>query len=259
MATTEGVRRYRIVVSYDGTAYAGWQIQPNGVTIQEKLEAALHQLTGETIKVHGSGRTDQGVHARKQVAHFDLQKRFPVRSLPRAMNSILPPDIRVMNAARAHAAFDARRHATGKEYRYFIWNAEIMPPVHRLYKARIRNPLDVAAMRAAAALLEGKHDFAAFTANSDREMETTVRELYDLKITRRGHEIIIRARGSGFLYKMVRSLAGYLIRVGEGAATPAETRAILHSRTRTAHVPTARACGLFLWNVWYGSGNNTSP
>ena len=251
MPTSEAARRYRIVISYDGTAYAGWQIQPNGVTIQEKLEAALHQLTGEKCKVHGSGRTDQGVHAHRQVAHFDLHTRFPPRSLPRAMNSILPLDIRVMSAAMADPSFDARRHAAGKEYRYFIWNAEIMPPTYRNYKAQVKTLLNVDAMREAAGLLVGEHDFAAFTANPNREVETTVRALYDLKVTRRGREIIITARGSGFLYKMVRSLAGFLIRVGQGAVPPSETRAILLSRTRTARVPTAPSQGLFLWNVDY--------
>jgi tRNA pseudouridine38-40 synthase len=251
MPTNESVRRYKIGVAYDGTAYAGWQVQPNGVTIQEKLEAVLLKLTGEKRKIHGSGRTDQGVHARKQVAHFDLHRPFPVKSLPLAFNSLLPPDIRVISAARTNPKFDARRHATSKEYRYFIWNAEIMPPVHRLYKAHVKNPLDVTAMKEAAALLAGRHDFAAFTASSKREIETTVREIYDLTVARRGCEIVIRARGSGFLYKMVRSLAGFLIRVGEGAVPAGEARAILESRIRTAHVPTARPQGLFLWNVSY--------
>jgi len=248
---TEAVKRYKIDVAYDGTAYAGWQVQPNGVTIQEKLETVLHKLTGEKRKIHGSGRTDQGVHARRQVAHFDLHRPFPIKSLPLAFNSLLPPDIRVLAAAKANSKFDARRHATGKEYRYFIWNDEIMPPVHRLYKAHVRHPLDVKAMRDAAALLVGRHDFAAFTAASRREIETTVREIYDLTVTRRGCEIVIRVRGSGFLYKMVRSLAGFLIRVGEGAVPAGDARAILESRVRTARVPTARAQGLFLWNVSY--------
>jgi tRNA pseudouridine38-40 synthase len=251
MVAVEITCRYKIIVSYDGTSYAGWQIQPNGVTIQEKLEAALHQLTGEKVKVHGSGRTDQGVHARKQVAHFDLYRRFPVRSLPRAMNSILPADIRVLSATRAIPSFDARRHATGKEYRYFIWNAEIMPPFYRNYKAHVKNPLNVTLMREAATLLVGRHDFAAFSANPNREVETTVRDLYDLTLSKRGKEIIIRARGSGFLYKMVRSLAGFLIRVGEGAVPPKDARTILLSRTRTARVPTAPPQGLFLWHVTY--------
>ena len=245
------MKRYKIVVAYDGTSYAGWQIQPNGMTVQEKLETALHQLTGETIKVHGSGRTDQGVHGREQPAHFDLCNPFPVRSLPRALNSMLPPDIRVLRAVTVSPVFDARRHASGKEYRYFIWNAEVMPPFHRHYKTHVKTPLHVAAMREAAGLLVGRHDFAAFSSNPSREMETTVRDLYELKVAKRGREIVIRARGSGFLYKMVRSLAGFLIRVGEGAVPPQDARAILLSRTRTARVPTAPPQGLFLWHVSY--------
>ena len=245
------MQRYKIVVSYDGTAYAGWQVQPNDVTIQAKLEAALNQLTSEKPKVHGSGRTDQGVHARHQVAHFDLHRPFPVRSFPRALNSNLPGDIRVLRAAKADPAFDARRHAVGKEYRYYIWNGEILPPFHRHYRSHVKNRLQVGAMRQAAALLVGRHDFAAFTANSSREIETTVREIYELSVAQRGFEITIRVRGSGFLYKMVRSLAGFLIRVGEGAVPPADAKAILHSRVRTARVPTAPPQGLFLWNVSY--------
>jgi tRNA pseudouridine38-40 synthase len=167
------------------------------------------------------------------------------------LNALLPPDIRVLGVRRAGSDFHARRSAVGKEYRYFIWNADVCPPWLRRYRTLVTRPLDIASMREAAAALEGRHDFAAFTANPNRVVESTVRELYALRVTRRGREITIRAHGEGFLYKMVRSLAGFLIRVGEGGAPPDEARRILESRTRTARVPTAPPEGLFLWKVFY--------
>ncbi len=243
--------RWRIVVAYDGTAYAGWQVQPEHVTVQSRIEEALTRLTGETVKIHGSGRTDQGVHARGQVAHFDLRKRLTGEAIRKALNAFLPADIRILRVARARPDFHARRNATQKEYRYFIWNADVREPSRRLYTAHVRRPLDVAAMRAAAALLEGRHDFAAFTANPNRVVESTVREVRYLTVSKAGPLITVRAASDGFLYKMVRSLCGLLIRVGEGAAEPGEARVILESRLRTARVPTAPPEGLFLWRVWY--------
>ncbi len=245
------MKRYMMVVSYDGSAYRGWQVQPNGATIQEKLESALKAISGETRKIHGSGRTDQGVHARKQVAHFDMESEIPFKGLKKGLNALLPADIRVMKLARARETFHARRSAAGKEYRYFIWNDDILPPFLRNYRLHVRNRLDVNAMREAARYLVGRHDFGAFTANPNREVESTVRELTLLKVAKRGPEVVIVARGSGFLYKMARSLAGFLVRVGEGDVPPSEAKAILASRKRTARVPTAPPQGLFLWNVTY--------
>jgi len=246
-----GAVRYRIEVAYDGTAYFGWQVQPRHTTVQACIERAVAQITGETVKVHGSGRTDQGVHARGQVAHFDLHKRMPPDALKKGINALLPADIRILRATRAKPDFHARRTATKKEYRYFIWNTEIREPSHRLYATHVRRPLDVAAMRAAAALLVGRHDFAAFTANPNREVESTVREVRYLTVSKAGPLITVRVASEGFLYKMVRSLCGLLIRVGEGAEKPEAVRAILESKIRTARVPTAPAEGLFLWRVWY--------
>lgn len=243
--------RYRIDVSYDGGAYAGWQIQPNGVTVQQKIEEAIGELCGESAKVHGSGRTDQGVHARCQVAHFDLRKDAAPNGLRQALNAVLPADIRVLKAIAVERTFHARRSATSKQYRYFIWNAEFVPPFLRRYRTHVRNRLDVSAMRGAAECLQGRHDFAAFTANPNRTVASTVRTLSRLSVTRRGREIVVIAEGEGFLYRMVRSLAGWLIRVGEGAVTPLDTRKVLASRRRTAGVPTAPPEGLFLWNVKY--------
>jgi len=245
------VHRYRIDISYDGTAYAGWQVQPRDMTVQQKIEEILGRLTQGNSRVHGSGRTDQGVHARRQVAHFDVKKEIDPASLRRGLNALLPDDIRILKATRVNSDFHARRSAVSKEYRYFIWNADIVPPFVRKYRCRIRGKLDIAAMSAAAECLKGRHDYAAFTANSKRGMEDTVRDLYELRVDKHGSEVVIVARGEGFLYKMVRSLVGWLIRVGEGTEPVSETKVILDSCLRTSRVSTARAHGLFLWDVWY--------
>lgn len=243
--------RYRLDISYDGTGYAGWQVQPKDMTVQEKLETAVKELTGEEAKLHGSGRTDQGVHARRQVAHVDLEKKQTPSKFKVGLNALLPDDIRVLKIIKVSSDFHARKSVVSKEYRYFIWNSEILPPFLRNYRTHVKNKLDVALMKKAAAALKGNNDFAAFTANPNREVESTVRELMELKVSRKGSEIVIVARGTGFLYKMVRSLAGFLVRVGEGAEPPSEAAVILASKERTSRVPTARPQGLFLWNVKY--------
>ena len=245
------MQRYRLDISYDGTAYAGWQIQPNGLAVQEVIQTALQTLAGEPVKLHGSGRTDQGVHARRQVAHVDLRRPWEPPRLLAALNALMPPDIRMMRVAAVAHDFHARHSVRIKEYRYFIWNGDVMPPVKRLYATHIRSPLDAVAMQQAADLLVGRSDFAAFAANPKRHVASTVRRLDRLAVRKRGADITINAAGEGFLYKMVRSLAGFLIRVGEGAVEPGVAHAILSSGLRTARVPTAPPEGLFLWNVTY--------
>jgi len=245
------MNRYKITVSYDGSAYAGWQVQPNGPTIQAQLEKVLLKVTGEKVKIHGSGRTDQGVHARGQVAHFDLKNARNPSYLKKGLNAVLPLDIRILKIQNADPEFHARRHAVSKEYRYFIRNSEIIPPFIRLYRAHVRKKLDVKTMQRAASLLVGKHDFAAFTSIPNTKVYSTIRNLMKLDVRKRGSDIVILARSEGFLYKMVRSLVGFLIRVGEGAVPPEEARTILYSKQRTARVPTARPEGLFLWHVDY--------
>ena len=245
--------RYRAELSYDGTAYAGYQIQPDRPTIQAELEKALGQVTRQAVRVFASGRTDQGVHARGQVIHFDLTARHDPERLRRGGNALLPPDIRLERVRRAAATFDARFSATGKTYRYLIWNAAELTPDVRLYRTHVHRPLDVVRMRAAARRLAGRHDFASFSANPQREVEGTVRSLYALTVQKRGPELIITARGEGFLYKMVRSLAGFLIRVGQGELPPESADRILAAKCRTAEVPTAPPQGLFLWSVTYGA------
>lgn len=244
--------RLALRVAYDGTAYRGWQVQPGAPTIQGELERVIETLIGVRVRVFGSGRTDTGVHAREQTAHVDLAFRPDGAALRRGFNALLQPDIRVLSARIARPEFHARFDAVGKEYRYFIWNADPVPPFLHRYRADIRKRMDLSAMRRAAALLIGKHDFAAFSANPNREVKGTVRTLCDCRVSRRGAEVVLAVRGDGFLYRMVRSLAGHLIRVGLGEIEPECTQTILTSRQRTARVPTAPARGLFLWKVYYG-------
>ncbi|MDD5705400.1 MAG: tRNA pseudouridine(38-40) synthase TruA [Kiritimatiellae bacterium] len=245
-------RRFRLTIAYDGTNYAGWQVQPRHVTVQQTIETALAAIVGHPCKLHGSGRTDQGVHAVGQVAHVDLVTRMDAGAVRRALNARLPPDVRIVRCARAAADFHARRGASSKEYRYFIWNDATMPPHRRLYTAHAIRPLDLAAMRAAAVFFVGRHDFAAFMANPNRAVESTVRTIADFTLARRGREICCRVRGDGFLYKQVRSMVGLLLRVGAGAEQPEAVSDLLKSAApRTARVPSAPPQGLFLWRVWY--------
>jgi tRNA pseudouridine38-40 synthase len=244
-------QRYKILVAYDGTHYCGWQTQPAHRTIQGELERVLHELTGQKERVHCSGRTDRGVHAREQVAHFDLGIPVVLRKLHLGFNALLDDDIRVLSLSRVRPDFHARLNIVRKEYRYFIWNDEILPPVFRNYRTLVRKPLDIRAMKEAARQLVGQQDFAAFSANPNREVDGTVRHLRKLSVQQHGREIVITAAGDGFLYKMVRSLAGFLIRVGAGELEPRMASVILGSKTRTARVPTAPAQGLFLWKARY--------
>lgn len=245
------MQRYKLLIAYDGFEYAGWQVQPGMKTVQGELEKCFHRLTGKTVKVHGSGRTDQGVHAVGQVAHADLPVYLPEDKIIQAANALLPSAIRILKVTAVKADFHARRDAASKEYRYFIWNGAVMPPFLCRYRTHIRLSLNVSEMQKSATLLIGKHDFAAFTVNPRRVVESTVRELSLLAVRRRGNEITIVARSNGFLYRMVRSLAGFLIRVGMGDLPAAEAKKILDQKKRTAVVPTAPPPGLFLWRVYY--------
>ena len=254
MSTTVEIptRRYKLTVAYDGTAYAGWQVQPRHPSVQQTIEATLEGIVGHAVKIHGSGRTDQGVHARGQVAHVDLTSRMSPESVCRALNARLPQDIRILKAALARPDFHARRSAEGKEYRYFVWNDTMVLPDKRLYVAHVYRPLDVKAMRKAALFFIGRHDFASFTANPQRVVESTVRTIFSFTVRKIGKEIVFRVSGEGFLYKQVRSMVGFLLRVGEGAEPPEAVRELLDScAPRKARVPSAAAQGLFLWRVWY--------
>jgi len=246
--------RFKLTIAYDGTAYYGWQVQPVHPSVQQIIETELTGITGqEGVKMHGSGRTDQGVHARGQVAHVDLTCRMTPDSLMRALNSRLPPDTRILKITRAKPDFHARKSATAKEYRYFVWNDALVLPDKRLYMAHVYRPLNLALLRDAAKRFVGRHDFASFTANPNRTVESTVRTIFDFTVTRKGKELCFRVRGEGFLYKQVRSMVGFLLRIGVGDEPPEAVTELLTSHApRKARVPTAPPHGLFLWKVWYG-------
>ena len=245
---------YKLTLAYDGTDYAGWQLQSNGTAVQEVVERAIERVFREKVRVHGSGRTDAGVHALAQVAHFHIPKAratIPLKNLRRAFNGALPPDVRVLKVERAAHDFHARLSAHEKTYRYQIFCGEVIDPFVRRWTAHCPRPPDVAAMRRAARVLAGRHDFAAFSANPKREQESTVRTLKRLSVARRGRLVTITATADGFLYKMVRSLAGALLKVGAGKLTAADIERILASKKRTALVETAPPQGLFLLKVKY--------
>ena len=249
---SSGARKYRVTIAYDGTAYSGWQYQENAVGIQQVVEEALAYLEGASVRIFGSSRTDAGVHAKGFVGHFWLSKPIPPKNLVRAMNARMPDAVRVLNAAYASDDFDARLSAAGKEYRYQLYQADILPPHLAPYWTFCHRPLNLAAMQKAAAHFVGKHDFVSFAANPNRELETTVRNIFSFVVRKSGHRYTFIVRGDGFLYKQVRSMVGFLIAVGKGNEKPEAVKDLLDAKSpRTARVETAPARGLFLWKVFY--------
>jgi tRNA pseudouridine38-40 synthase len=243
-------RRYKLIVAYDGAPFSGWQSQPDGNAIQDHLERAIHKISGERVRVHGAGRTDAGVHALAQGAHVDLAKDLAPERWLRAINSALPPAIRVMQCKHASQTFHARFSAKEKIYRYRIWNGEVLPP-HELGRAwHIAKKLDVDLMREAARLLKGEHDFAAFAANRGKAEKNTGRTLNEIKIRRRRDLIEIEFQADGFLYKMARMLTGALVDCGLTKITIVDLRDRLRGSKPRARM-TAPACGLFLVRVRY--------
>ena len=253
------VRRLRFVVSYDGTPFGGWQIQAGKKgTVQGHLEAALAKLhRGRRVMVHGSGRTDAGVHALAQVAHADVElsgaAMASAREWLKPLNAHLPPEIRVQSASFASVNFHARFDARGKIYRYRIWNAAVMNPfeLHRAW--HVWNPLDLAALRSVLRCFVGKHDFAAFAANRGRggAPATTVRTIRRATLTRRGALITLEFEGDGFLYKMVRLMTGAAVRVAEGKADLAWIQRLLAHPRAAKNNHQAPADGLYLRRVLY--------
>jgi len=246
----DSVRRWKCVCAYDGTAFAGWQSQAGGRAIQDIIEARLEEIFKRPVRIHGSGRTDAGVHARGQIFHFDAAWRHDPEKMRTAFRIGLPAAIQIRSVRAVRAGFHARFDATGKRYEYHLHLGEADPFV-RPFCWPVFRPLDLAAMQAAAAVLQGRHDFRAFTALNGTERPDTVRDLRRLEVDRRGRRIRVTAEADGFLYKMVRSLVGALVAVGEGKLTPAGLGALLRERTRTAPIQTAPASGLFLVRVYY--------
>jgi tRNA pseudouridine38-40 synthase len=268
------VRNLKLILSYDGADFAGWQVQPGRSTIQGALASAIGRLTGENVLPQGSGRTDAGVHALAQVVSFATESAIPAENWLRALNDILPPAIRVLEVAEVAPGFHARKSARAKTYRYRILRAAICPPFLARYVWHYPYPLDESAMMAAASAIVGEHDFTSFAAvdpermkriaaenvsaaNSESDIRTStdaptnVRTIYSSSWTRDGNELIYTVRGSGFLHHMVRNLVGTFLLVGKGSVTQEDFRRILDACDRTAAGPTAPASGLYLVAVEY--------
>ncbi len=241
----------KLILSYDGTRYVGWQVQPNGPSVQAEVERALATLHGAPVRVTAAGRTDAGVHALGQVGSFAVERALPVSAYVKGMNALLPEDVAVRHAEVRDAPFDARRDARGKRYRYRIENGPTRAPLTRLQAWQVFRPLDAAAMREAAAPLLGRHDFSAFRA-ADCEAHHAVRELRRLDVIEAGDgRIEVVAEATAFLKHMVRNLVGTLVEVGLGARAPGSTAALLAGRDRTRAGRTAPPHGLVLEEVFY--------
>jgi tRNA pseudouridine38-40 synthase len=244
------LRNIKLVVSYDGTDFNGWQIQPGFRTVQETLESALGALTGERIRVNASGRTDTGVHAVGQVVNFYSHTRHPPDVLVRAINAHLPADVVVTEAADMPQAFDANRDAKRKLYRYVIHDGAVPNLFLRRYYCQSRHRLDVEAMRRAAEPLKGRHDFHSFETDWPNRM-SSVRTITHLAINRMDDWIWLDVEADGFLYNMVRAIAGTLMNVGRGYWPVSQVAEILNVEDRRQAGPTAPAQGLFLMRVIY--------
>jgi tRNA pseudouridine38-40 synthase len=247
------MRRIKILVSYDGTEYHGWQVQPGLPTIQGAIEQALSEIDGRPVPVAGSGRTDAGVHAVAQVAAFSIQNPIPVDNLLRAVNRLLARDIRVLSVEEAEPDFHPRFQAKRKTYEYRIFRGEICSPFERRYVYQHPYPLATDEMIATAPLLEGEHDFTAFAASDDRdELELSkTRTIFCSRLTMEGDRLIYRVTGSGFLKHMVRNIVGVLLEVGKGNLDRPGFLARLEAGCRIPAGPTAPARGLFLMSVEY--------
>ncbi len=239
------MKRIKLVVAYDGTDFRGWQLQPKVRTVEGELNRALSGLLREEIQVTGASRTDSGVHALCNVAVFDTGSPIPPVKLSWALNQRLPEDVRVQDSCEVAADFHPRHCPSRKTYEYRILNSRFPLPTRRRYAHFTYVPLNVEKMRQAAAYLVGEHDFASFCAAASTA-ETTVRTIHALSVEREGEEILIRVCGSGFLYNMVRIIAGTLMEAGRAHVEPRQMADILNARDRQAAGPTAPACGLTL-------------
>lgn len=247
------MRRIRIMLSYDGTEYHGWQVQPSLPTIQGVLETVLAEIEGAPVKVDGSGRTDAGVHALAYVAAFSITNPIPCENLRKALNRLLPRDIRVLDVQEAVPGFHPRFHATAKTYEYRIQRAEVCSPFERRYVLHHPYPLDEERMFAFAPMLEGEHDFSVFAASDEKDDpgRSKVRTVYSSRAERHGGLLVYRVRGSGFLKHMVRNIVGVLLEAGKGNLTRDDMEARLMPGCTIPAGPSAPARGLFLIGVEY--------
>ncbi len=244
------MQKYRILIHYRGTKYAGWQVQPDRRTIQGELQKAILKVCGQQRSVVGSGRTDAGVHARGQVAHFRLSEMRAPGKLKTSLNAILPGDIRILGLRPAPKGFHAQKDARRKGYEYRIYNGPVLSPFLREYVLHFRRNLDVESMQEASRLLIGRHDFSALT-SSRSTVPSKVRTLSRSELLRRGFFLSYRVEGDGFLHHQIRNIVGTLLEIGTGKRPTAGMGQILCSGDRRTAGPTAPAHGLSLVKVWY--------
>ena len=247
--------RYALLISYDGTAYGGWQIQKNAVTVQEKLSKALFETLGFPVTVTASGRTDSGVHAAAQVCHFDAETTVPAERMADALNFRLPDDISVLKSVAAPEGFDATASAKKKTYCYRFYLSQRRSPLKDRYAVQIKYPIDIQKLKDAGKMFEGEHDFKAYCA-AGSQVKTTVRKLYSVAVTDKafdgGTDITIRVCGAGFLYNMVRTIAGTMINYAEGSLSFEDIRRSLEKGDRESVGRTMPPQGLVLESVDYG-------
>lgn len=243
-------RTILLQVEYDGTQYAGWQVQPNGLTVQEVVESALAQLLGHKVRIHSSGRTDAGVHARAMMAHFRTDTNLPLRAFREGVNSYLPQDVVIRSAVEKPEDFHARYSAKGKWYRYTIYQNEVRSPLSTRTAWHLRSSLNLDKMQEAAKCLIGEHDFMAFRSSSC-VAKTTRREIFEVEISKRGDFVYLDFRGSGFLKNMVRMLVGTLVEVGQERRPPDDVEKLLELHGDLSCGATAPPQGLCLQEVWY--------
>ena len=251
-----GMRNLKLILSYDGSEFSGWQVQPETPTVQGTLATAIGRVTGEKVLPQGAGRTDRGVHAQAQVATFGTQSTIPAENLVKALNDVLPASVRVLEAKEVPAEFHARKSARAKTYQYRIYRAPICPPFLARYVWHFPYPLDENAMSCAAKFVVGEHDFTSFRAvDPERGLQdqeiSNLRTIFCSEWKRQMDELIYAVRGSGFLHHMVRNLVGTFVLVGKGTLQPEEVRGILEARDRSAAGATAPASGLCLVSVEY--------
>jgi tRNA pseudouridine38-40 synthase len=241
----------KLIIEYDGTNYCGWQIQPNGVTVQEVLEEGLRKLLGEPVRLRASGRTDAGVHAKGMVAVFSTTRTLPLAAFSHGLNNLIPPDIAIRSVEEVPPSFNPRADAVGKLYRYTILNVPTRSPLNRCTSWLIKEYLDLSAMRDAALLFIGEHDFRAFQA-ANCAARTTVRTITGLEITADQEGFItIDVRGTGFLRNMVRIMVGTLVAVGREKMGPGNVATLLTEGDRSMAGATAPPQGLCLMEVYY--------
>lgn len=244
------MKRIKLTVAYDGTNYCGWQIQKNGITVEEVLNKTLSKFFKEDIVVIGASRTDSGVHAMGNVAVFDADVTMPADKISYAINNLLPDDIRIQKSEEVAPDFHPRYCDTRKTYEYRIYNSQFPDPMVRLYSHFVYYHLDEEKMQQAANYLVGEHDFKSFCTPKD-EVENTVRTIYYINVIREGNMVKVRINGNGFLYNMVRIIVGSLLKVGMGMISPKEVKNILEAKDRTRAGHKAAACGLTLVEVEY--------